>query len=348
MFIIELLNEKNRAYSNLILASGATIGSMLFGIAVMFEHDFRIVLRFFNIPALFVFFYFWFIFESVHWLLATGRIGRAIMNIKRIAKVNRHELSEETIEKITLRYSAKLSDRQKSNENVKNQSVLNLFWTMLKTRTLCLRFLNICYQWIAGKFSVLGLYQYAMQIPGVDRYVSYMIMIGADILGIILVQLLLNRMKRRTLLFSASSLAGIAIIITSFIPKEYPWIVVICFVISKSLLDLSTVVSAIFTTEQFPTRIRTTVLNTAHTCAQIGMMMAPFIVILVRNFIFLIHSILFIYFLTILFSQGTQLNHNIPAFLFGGAAISIAISVILNPETFGKNLPQNIEEAINL
>lgn len=284
--MIELLNENNRVYSNLILASGASIGSLLFGIAVMFEHDFRVVLRLFNVPGIFfAILNFWFIYESVYWLLATGRIGRAIMTIKRIAKTNGYELSEETIETITMRYSAKFSERQQSNENAKKQSVLKIFWKMLKTRKLCFRFFNICYQWIASNFSVLGLCQYAMQIPGVDRYVGYMIMIGADLLGIVLVQLLLNRVKRRSLLFCAYTLAGISIVVTSFIPREYPWIVVICFVVSKSLLDLSIVVSSIFTTEQFPTSIRTTVLNTANTCAQIGTMLAPFVVILVRNFV---------------------------------------------------------------
>lgn len=111
-------------------------------------------------------------------------------------------------------------------------------------------------------------------------------MISADIPGTILVQLLLNRVKRRTLLFFAHFMTGVAIIITSFIPRDYPWIVIFCFVIAKSLLHLSTVVMNQFTTEQFPTAIRTTVLNIASTCAQIGSMLAPFIVILVRYLLF--------------------------------------------------------------
>lgn len=42
------------------------------------------------------------------------------------------------------------------------------------------------------------------------------------------------------------------------------------------------------------------------------------------------------------------MDHNVPAFMFGGAALSVAISLLFSPETFLKKLPENIEEAINL
>lgn len=286
VFVIELLNEKDRVYGNVALALGVSIGSLLFGIAVMFEHDFRVVLRMFHIPGIFVLLYFLLVNESVPWLLATGRVHRGIKTIKRIARFNRLEISETTIESIKLKYSTACStQQQKTQRSVQqHQSVLHSFCKMLKTRTLCLRFLNICFQWVLTYFTNLGLYQYSIQIPNVDRYVSYLIMISADIPGTILVQLLLNRIKRKTLLFSAHLLTGIVIVVTSFIPKEYPWIVISCFVIAKSLLHLATVVMNQFTTEQFPTNIRTTVLNIASTCAQVGSMFAPFIVILVRIF----------------------------------------------------------------
>lgn len=92
VFVIELLNEKNRVYGNVVLALGLSVGSLLFGIAVMFQHDFRVVLRMFHIPGIFVLLYFLFICESV------------IAAIKRIAKFNRLELSEISIESIKQKY----------------------------------------------------------------------------------------------------------------------------------------------------------------------------------------------------------------------------------------------------
>lgn len=281
--MIELLNEKDRVYGNVILATISTIGSLLFGVIVMFVHDFRVVLQIFSIPGLFVFVYYWFISESIRWLLATGRVDRALVAIKRIAKFNRIELSKKSIELFKQKYSTTLSAQEKSNENVETQSVLHSFWKMLKSRPLCLRFLNCCIQCTASSFSALGLYQYSIQIPVIDRYFNYLIMISADIFGIILVQLLLDRTKRRTLIFFGYALAGIAIVITSFISKEYPWIVVACFLIAKSLLDFSSTVLNILITEVYPTTIRNTALNIIGTIAEIGSIGAPYIVILVRN-----------------------------------------------------------------
>lgn len=281
--IIELLNENDRVYGNVILGTVGTLGSLLFGVAVMFEHDFRIILRMFSLPGMITCVYFWFISESLQWLLATGNIDRAIIAMKRIAKFNGFELSEKSIESIKQKYSPSISAQEKSDEHGEEQSVLRLFWKMLKTRTLCFRFCKCCFQWIAGTFSTLGLYQFAIQIPGVDRYVSYLIMISADVFGTILVQLLLNRVKRKTLLFSAYFLVGISIVVTSFIPREYPWIVVFCFLIAKCFINLADVVMSLYTNELFPTNIRSTVMSIVGMVAQIGAIGAPYIVILVRH-----------------------------------------------------------------
>lgn len=131
VFAIEQLNEKHRVFGNVLMVYGGSVGNLLFGIAVMFEHDFRIILFAFNVPGLLVFFYYLFVCESVRWLLASGRIDRAIMTMKRIAKFNRRELSEKTIETIKQKYSTTIFAKSKSDGNtkecVKNRSVLHLF-----------------------------------------------------------------------------------------------------------------------------------------------------------------------------------------------------------------------------
>lgn len=267
---------------------GVWIGAMLFGVTAMFVHDFRTMLRIFNIPGLIAFSYFWFIRESVRWLLANGHIDRAIDTLKRIAKVNRRELSDKAIKLIEDSYSNTQlkSNGTNANENAKSHSALNSFWMTLKTRALCVRFICSCWQWMGSYFSLMGLLQSSIQIPGIDSYVSFVIVISADIFGIILMQLLSNRLKRRVLLFFASSIAGIAIVVSSFIPKNYAWIVVFCFVIGKSLLNLMIVVLSLFTAEQFPTNVRTTILNTSIMFGQIGSMAAPYVVILVSSLIY--------------------------------------------------------------
>lgn len=65
VFAIEQLNAKHRVFGNVLMVYGGSVGNLIFGIAVMFEHDFRIILFAFNVPGLLVFFYYLFVCESV-------------------------------------------------------------------------------------------------------------------------------------------------------------------------------------------------------------------------------------------------------------------------------------------
>lgn len=282
VFAMELLCAKYRVLGSVLVAIGGSVGNLLFGIAVMYVHDFRVVLRMFNIPGLLVFFYFWIQPESVQWLLASGRVDRAIATMKRIAKCNRRKLSEKNIQMLKLKYSATIPANQKSHDTHEPQSVLHSFWAIMKTRSLCFRFINGSAQFIACCFSFYGLYQFTTQIPGADRYVSYLIIISTEA-PMDLLQLTFNRMKRRTVLSAAFFLAGICILVTSLISKDHPWAVVICFVISKSLLGFAFTALYMYTAEQYPTNIRTTILNTESMIGRMGSMLAPYVVIWVRG-----------------------------------------------------------------
>lgn len=276
-FAIELLNAKHRVFGYVLMVVGGSVGNLLFGIVVMFVHDFRVVLRIINAPGMLVFLYFWFIPESTRWLLATGRVDRAISTMKRIAKFNRCKLSEKKIESIKLDHLA----RKKSNENEQNQSVLALLWTVLKTRTLCLRFLNNCLQWVLVCLSYYGVYQFSTQVPGTNRYVSYLIMISTEGPMNLLIQFTFNRLKRRITLSSTFFVGGLLIMATSLIPKDQAWTVVLCFLISKSLIGFAFSGLVLYTGEQFPTNIRQSILNTSSMMGRLGSMTAPYIVILV-------------------------------------------------------------------
>lgn len=346
VFAIELLNAKHRVFGFVSMVIGTSVGNIFFGISVMFVHDFRTVLRIFTIPGLFVFFYFLFICESFRWLLATGRIDRAISTIKRIARFNRREFPEKTIESIKLHYSTTFSAKQNTNENEKKESVLQLFWTILKTRTLCFRFVNDCFQWILCCFCYYGLYQYSTQIPGANRYQIFLILTSTEAPMNLLVHFLFNRFKRRITLFCAFFVSGILIIGTLFIPKDQAWSIVICFLISKSLAGFANTGIVGYTAEKFPTNIRATIINTSSMFGRFGSMSAPYAIILVSLFVcfFLKENTKINSFLS---QQGSQYA-SLPPILFSGAAILAAISVLFSPETFQKKLPDTNGDAINL
>lgn len=284
VFFVEVMSEKYHVLVSTIFSVTYRLGGMLVGLAAMYVHDFRMLMWCFYIPGLFVFTYIWLLPESVRWLLATGRVERAIRQLKQIAKWNRRKLSEKTVDAIKLKYS---SEKQQPIDNVmENQSVFHSLWMVLKSKKLCLRLLCCGYQWIACCFNYFGLSQSSIQIPNTNHYVAFIISMAIEIPAALLAQQLLNRMKRRTLLGGLFILTGISIISTAFIPNTYSWTVQFCFMAGKFAVSMVFAIIYLYTVEQTPTNIRNTILNTCSMIGRIGSMVAPFVVILVRSLIF--------------------------------------------------------------
>lgn len=284
---MEWASSKYRTLSNTAIGISSSLGCILFGCVAMYEHDFRKLLRFFYIPGLFAFLYFWLVPESIRWLLVTGRLDRGIKTLKQIAKWNRRELSNKTITSIQMKYSKNAiqeADSIASDSNaVEKKPVFQLLWTILKTKTLTLRFANCCYQWAASSFIFYGLSQSSTQIAGANRYISFIIVMAIEIPGKLLAQLLLNRFKRKVILFVAFMTAAISVFAASL--TEYSWAVLLCFVLGKGAISTAFASMYVYTTELWPTSIRLTIINSCSMFARCGSMIAPFVVILVNIFL---------------------------------------------------------------
>lgn len=289
VFAIELLSQKYRVLGNTIMSIAYAIGEILLGVAALYIHEYRTVMRVFCVPGLLIFLYFWIVPESVRWMLATGRIDRAIETLKRMAKFNRRQLSEKSIEMIRMQYSSSPTVSATNTEKgvataaqPENRSVVEQLLTVFKSKLLCLRFLSCCYQFAACAFCYYGLGQSSTQIAGANRYVSFIIVMAIEIPGNILAQILLDRMKRKVLLLSMYMIAAVSVIATSTIPKDYSWAILLCFVVGKGSVTIAFTGLYMFVAEQWPTSIRNTIMNTCSMIGRIGSMVAPFVVVLVR------------------------------------------------------------------
>lgn len=232
---------------------------------------------------------FWLFPESIRWLLVTGRVDRAVKTLKRIAKWNRRELSIKTINAIQVKYSKTINQKEMNASHstaVEKQSLFQLLWKILTTRALALRFGNCCYQWAASSFTFYGLSQSSTQIPGADRYISFIIVMAIEIPSKLLTQPLLHHCKRKSILFVSFTMAAIAIFATSLIPTEHSWAVLLCFVVGKGAISFAFTSMYVYTTELWPTSIRLTIMNTSSMFGRFGSMIAPFVVIVVSTFVF--------------------------------------------------------------
>lgn len=140
---------------------------------------------------------------------------------------------------------------------------------------------NCCYQWMAGCFGYYVLSLSSTQIPGANRYVSFIFTMAIEIPGNILAQLLLQRMNRRRMLPMMICIAATSIVISPFIPKEYSTTVLLLFLVGKASMTCAYTSMFVFTAELWPTNVRTTIMNTCLAFARIGSGLAPFTVIMV-------------------------------------------------------------------
>lgn len=283
---IEWVNSKFRVFGSTLISVAYPLGEILLGVVALYIHNFRTSIQVLYTPGLLVIAYFWLVPESVRWLLVTGHVDRAVNILKRIASVNRKSISPKSIDAIKLQYSTELrvkNEQLESNDDKESQSLLQSFLMIFKSKTLCGRFLICCYQWIACTFGYYGLSLSSTHIPGANRYVSFILVVAIEVPAILLAQPLLSRMKRRLILLTSFTLAGISIISTPFIPKENSVIVLVCFLFGKAAMTIAFTLIYIFTAEQWPTNLRNTIMNSCSMVGRIGSMAAPLTAILVRK-----------------------------------------------------------------
>ncbi|XP_031629049.1 organic cation transporter-like protein isoform X1 [Contarinia nasturtii] len=284
---------------------------------------FRSTIQILYIPGLLAIFYYWLIPESVRWLLISGRVDRAIKTLKRIASKNDKQLSESSIDTMKLKYSSDVIAKNNAVD-AENHSVLYSLRLIFKSKTLFLRFMVGCYLWMTCCFSYYGLNLISTHIPGENRYLSFILVVSAEIPGIIVALPLMKRMRRRRLLFIFFLMSAILTIITPWIPKEHSTFVLISFMVAKASTSCALNVMYIFTSELWPTNLRMTILNSSSMIGRVGAMIAPLIAILTTTY------------------------PKLPALLFGGTALFGAFFAVFLPETYGKKLPDTIQEAKDL
>lgn len=309
---IEWVHTDYRVLGSMIVALGFPIGEILLGIFAMFVHDFRQLLRALYLPGMLFFILMFIVPESVAWLLVHGHTERAIKILQRTATINGKALSQKSIDLIKLKYSTGEQKKQEQqqhsititdstandNENeaantakkdtadtdensAANPSIVQSLSAILKSKTLCLRFLICCYQFVASSFCYYGMNFSALNIPGVNQYISFILIVAFEIPGILIAVPLLKFIERRKLMFASLFLTSVLTIVTPLLPQHNSIVVLISFMLAKTSISFTYNMVYIFTAEQWPTTCRSTILSACAMVGRIGSMAAPMTIILV-------------------------------------------------------------------
>jgi len=242
--------------------------------------------------------------ESPKWLLATGRIDECKEAIKKIMKFNH-------IEKEIIIHEEKDETGTKAN-------FLDLFRTpMIRRNTIV-----ISLAWFALGTLYFGL---SLHMPEFNAniylifFLSGLVEIPADIIPF----MLLNRFGRRPNISLHYIIGGLLCMATAAVPIGqfvYEWPIVVLAMCGKYISQVCWGIVYLYTSELFPTVIRSVALSFACSMARIGSMMAPFIAYLAE-----VHPVL-------------------PIFIFGAITFIVGLQTVLLPETNKKKLPDTLYE----
>ncbi|XP_044739758.1 organic cation transporter protein-like [Chrysoperla carnea] len=281
-----------------------SLGEIILGTVAWYVNSWRTLLRVLYIPGLIAISYWWIIPESIRWLICMKKFDEIYIILGKMSKQNNRPLPEN--------YKTFLKDEDSTNSDTNIK-------TVLKNRTICLRFINCCLIILANYIIFPGLSLSSVTLSG-NKYINFIITSTVEIPGNILCAICLMRFSRRLTAGVSYFMTGIFCILLYFIDgKNYVGIII--YTCGKLMATIASHTMLIFITELFPTAVRQSLFNISAAVGGVGSMIAPQIPLLA-----------FIW-------------NPLPILTFGFFALLASILTALLPETYNKELPNTITDS---
>lgn len=309
----ELVGPSKRKYTGTIQHMFFSIGLVYQTIVYYFSRDWQISCIVLATSCIIFIPYWWLIPESPRWLISQGRNEEANVILQKMAKVNGTKLSPDVVANLTIK-------KEKTGS----------FKDLLKSKTMCLRAVILCFNWMAVCLMYYGVTFNAGNIG--DFYLNFFLMGIVEFPGILSTILLIDRIGRKKMHLMCMMLGGIACLCTiftvTFARETLRPLTIALAVIGKMASSAAFVCVYIFTVELFPTVIRNVALGGGSCFARIGSMIAP-------------------YFVMLGMSIGGAIGEALPLVIFGAASVIAGLMCLYLPETLNQRLPETIEDGIN-
>ncbi|XP_060609672.2 solute carrier family 22 member 2-like isoform X2 [Anolis sagrei] len=313
-----------------------------------------------TLPTFLLLLYYWCLPESPRWLLSRGQNGKAMEIVGDIAKTNRkplppdfeimstsekeEELKEsamkslrktetllcgsnhslQTEQRLQSKYREECScsiDLEEDNEKDTKQSpsVMDLVRTsQMRKYTLILM-----YNWFTSAITYQGLIMH-VGISGDNVYLDFLYSSIVELPAAAILVLTIERVGRRYPWAIAHLMAGIACLVTAFAPEDMHWLMITAASLGKLGITMAFEMVCFVNTELYPTFLRNLGVMVCSSLCDLGGIISPFVVY-----------------------RLAEIWHQLPLLVFTAVSLIAAGSVLLLPETKGRNLPDTIEDVEN-
>uniref|UniRef100_T1IXG3 Major facilitator superfamily (MFS) profile domain-containing protein n=1 Tax=Strigamia maritima TaxID=126957 RepID=T1IXG3_STRMM len=320
--MMEMLQPKMRDKASVLSSVGWTSGLAIIALIAWVLDDWRHVQLAMTLPSIVSFFYFWFIPESMRWLITLQKVDKAEALARKIAKFNKIELSADVraqIKELCLDCSQKMH-----NSGTKNFTLLDLFRTseIRKYTIIC------AFVWFTASVVTYGI-AFGLSSIASNVYLSIIInnLIEISLCGIII---LTDRFGRRRPVVATIGLSGIFCIIIPLIlyfggdNSASKTASTVAAITGKTFMSFTWAIITVYTIELYPTVIRSFGLGSVGFFTRIGGIISPQIALL-----------------------GTVLWKPAPFLICGVLGITSAFCILLLPDTHNKPMPDVIEDVEN-
>lgn len=179
-------------------------------------------MRIMYIPAMLVFSYIWLLDESVRWLLSKGKVNEAVKILKKAARMNKVDISEELNPLYDLQVKSKneedKKDQEAKSEDEVGNETTNVFKQVLKSKIIRTRVCACSFLWITCTFVYYGLSINSVSLGG-NKYVNFMLVGFVEIPANFVCLMVLDRFGRKKILVVTYILSACLCISLSFLPK---------------------------------------------------------------------------------------------------------------------------------
>ncbi|XP_075975475.1 organic cation transporter protein-like [Anticarsia gemmatalis] len=313
IFATEFVGPKYRVVTSATCSSMFAVGQVVLGGVAWLIQPWRYMIMALHIPCFLIVSYYWILEESVRWLLSKERFVEAKRVLEKVARVNRKEISEKSMN--ALMNPPPPPPRPEGEEEAPSVIV-----AIFRSPVLFRRVLTTPIWWITTTFVYYGLSINATSLSD-TMYLNYILTCAIEIPGFYTAVLVLDRIGRKATLSSGFLFSAACNIAFAFMPSDLATLRLIVYLLGKFGISVVFTSLYLFTSELYPTQYRHSLLAFSSMIGRIGSITAPLTPVLAEYWA------------------------GIPSVMFGAMGILSGILVLTQPETLGTKMPDTLAEA---
>jgi len=309
-YCVEVVSEKKRTSASMVVWIFYTTGALIVALTSYLVNNWRILLLCSSVPYLAIVALLCFLPESIAWEFNKNKDKIILKKIRNIYKVNHGG------KKLAGNIVIDIPTKCHKEERIQ----LMLLW---KPYSMAVKTMFLGFSWIFLAASYMGMSYAAENVTG-NIYRDFVILTGVDIPACFIAIFLSKRFGHKLTVITSVIAAGICLVVVGILPGEsqitiYTYSRLFFGVLGKLLAAIGTDCIFSWTTETYPTFLRSTASGFFLSCSYIGTMITPWVAVWLNRY-----------------------HPSIPFYTMGGLLLASAAMLIKIDETSEKPLAESL------